>query len=166
MAGVQRADSGVKNFPAQRNSDFTPCTVSSPASSLHTHTHTHTHTHPSPSPTPRQALNWQEKKAPSQTRQRLQPRHQQSHTENQTQRRSETHSPTRNHPNQTPRHRLSWSTPDRHPQSERASVATNTQILMLTANMRGILCYIYTYIISNPVSGGCYTYFKDGETER
>ena len=165
MAGGQRADSGVKNFPAQRNSDFTPCTVSSPASSLHTHTHTHTHTPPLPPLQGRPSTGKKRKPPPKHGRDSSPDTS--SHTQKTRHKDVQRHTlPPENYPNQTPRHRLSWSTPDRHPQSERASVDTNTQILMLTANMRGTLCYIYTYIISNPVSGGCYTYFKDGETER
>ena len=42
---------------------------------------------------------------------------------------------------------------------------TNTQMLILSANMQGTPCSIYTYIISNPVNWGCYAYFKDGETD-
>ena len=45
MAGGQRADSGAKNFPAQRNSVISHPVQSAAQLPAFTHTHTHTHTH-------------------------------------------------------------------------------------------------------------------------
>lgn len=160
MARGQRADSGTKNFPAQRNS-----VISHPVQSavqLPALTHTHT---PLPSSPSKAGPNWQEK-SPLPNSSPDTNNHTHTHTQK-TKRHPETHTPTRNHPNQKHpgacTHGVHQTAPA--PRSERAGVDTNTQILMLTANIQGTLRYVYTYVISNPVSQGCYAYFKDRETE-
>lgn len=163
MAQGQRADSGTENLPRPEElSDFTPSTVSSPASSPDTHRRTCTHAHSHLRSLQGGPLVGEKREHPLQHSINSSPdtngrAHTHSHTESQTQRQPETHTPTRNHPNRIPRHTHARGTPRKRP-GRSMGVDTNIQTPITTPHMPGNACHVpnacqalHTYVTSHPV---------------